>query len=410
MFAFLLFASGYVYSDAQKGESITYCENIASSGWHYKHGDDALLALTMKAQRKAVEYLFENELKHFDSKLDKQEIVNALRNLIEHDDQIDTGSKGNPFNACVGLNNVRLKDAQDKLRFQPKQIGEVCHFSQQVREEQSDEIARSFVSSLQDKNTPKSITSMLNKPDNISPQSEKQLSRYIRKQEIEPEKMHKRIQEGTKCMSLFVYPVELYTASSPIEISPEITVQPPVESVDRTGNKGEFQIVVVRKNYHWKIGEQDIIMKTGFGQVNNFKDKLLNPNFQKWVNKHLIGIVNIGMASCGGALLTENERGKARAKKLTEWINDAFEENNKLKVYGLNLGKHRYSGAKCKKISVKTRDSQRRILLIGITKNSDAGVNILSALQKAMKKIAVSQPEKLPINPRDYHRFDFIKN
>jgi len=409
MFVFLLFVSGYVYSDSQKGESITYCEDIASSGWRYRHGKDALRALTMKAQRKAVEYLFQNELKHFDSKLDKQEIVNALRNLIEHDDQIDTASKGNPFNACVGINNVRLKDAQDQLRFQPKQIGEVCHFSEQVREEQSDEIARSFVSALQDKNTPKSITSMLNQPDNISPQSEKQLSRYIHKQVSQPN-LQKKIQEGTKCISLFVYPVELYTASSPIEISPEITVQPPVESVGKKGNKGEFQIVVIHKDYHWKIGHQDTIMKTGLGQVDDFEDKLLNPNFQKYVNKRLIGIVNIGMASCGGSLKIENERGNARARKLTEWISHSFSRNSNLKVYGLNLGKHKYSGTKCKQLSTKMRDSQRRILLIGITKNSDSEVDIQSALQRAMKSIAVSQPEKLPIKPSDYHLFDLIEN
>jgi len=407
LFVFLLFVSGYVYSDSDDFSCVKFGDQKTKK-WSYRDEDAAGKDATMQEAKKEVKALFKNELKDFDSKLDKVKIVDALTHLIEYNSE-ETGD-GDFYTICVRLDNVHLKNPQYKFIFQPKKIGEVCSFSQQVREKLSDEIRRDFVSALTGKNIPKFILSMLNEASNIKLLSKNELSQYIYEQEIQSKL--KSI-EGTKCISLFVYPVELYTLSSSEKFGRSELRATKVHTKDDDGKEGELYILVVEKDYHWKIGKLDVIIKTdtdtNTSKPVDFVRWLGHPEFQKKVNE-LKEIVNIGMASCGGTLTDENIRGKVRTRKLTEWISRAFRQNKNLKVYGLNLGKHRYSGAECKQLSAEIRDSQRRILLIGITKNSDPELDIQSALQNAMTKMAVEQPENLPINPSDYHLFDLIEN
>ena len=54
------------------------------------------------------------------------------------------------------------------------------------------------------------------------------------------------------------------------------------------------------------------------------------------------------------------------------------------------------------------RDAQRIVMLVGVTKRSDPEVDIETTLQKAMKQMADSKQDLLPINPEDYLLFELL--
>ncbi len=386
------------------GEEIRYCEPISDEAgqWRYPDENAYYREMTIRAERQAVETVYADELAAFQSEvLDRATLADALTDFLDYERETDRGEKQRDF--CVTLTDPRKKDAAGL--FSDVEIGRVCHFDEGIRRSLIDGIRDRFIDTLRDREPlGEGLLSMIEDPTNIAMKTEAQLRRYISEREAETDSG--AIPEAA-CTALTVRPIELYAASSKREISSVISVMPAIETRDAEDRKGEFQLVVIDSAYHWVRGSEDKISVVG--DIANFTAPFINETFQAFVRNNFRDLICIGMASCEGEAPEENRRGKTRAEKVVARLAEAFDETSGLNVYGLNLGKHRYDRGECRELSDEARAAQRIVMLVGVTKRSDPKVEVNTALQNAMERMAASKQDLLPINPADYLLFDFLK-
>lgn len=388
---------------------IKYCNNIREKLEQYSHSEDLFGDLLLGAKRNAVNELLKDEIAQFKSKLvSNADLVDALRHLIQYDKTVQLSD--GLLTPCVGLVNPYVSDA-DRQRFQPVQIGSLCDFTEEKVNAPLAEMRKNFIDILKGEHKTSAekivpIVNMMHKHENLMPQLREQLDNMVYEESVATKE---NAIDGTICKALYVYPVELYAASTGRDISSLITIQPPIETYDDKKKKAEIQLIVISKNYYWDLASVERIYRINAGPVDDFTIPFYHEDFQKLAGNTLKDLICIGMASCEGKTRHENQRGQDRTEKLNAWMKSAFKNMPDLSVYGINLGKHKVSGDDCKKLSREIRDAQRRILLVGITKNSDNEVDVKQALQNAMREIARSQPERLPIDPENYNLFEVIK-
>lgn len=388
-------------------ESVRYCENLGKKLHQYADVETVYADLVLKARRRAVEAVFSKELKAYKRDFfSKDEIVDALLPLVQYDEKIQKSTQDakDAFNVCVNLENIRPKFSNDQKRFQPKRIAEICHFEESYVDEQIQAINARFIENLQKGNISRSVALMLNQPENLMPQTVDQLDRFTFTKSFKTDASYL---SDLRCKALHLYPIDLYIASSPREISSAISLLPPVIATDKKGSKAKFQIIIIHRDYNWKKGSTSEVVKEG-KVVKGFKNTFTNPRFVNLSKEYLRDIVSLGMASCEGSPSKENKRAESRAKSVLKWVKSAFTDEELVKIYGINLGKHKFKGASCKAISDEVSASQRTIILVGILKGADADVDLKQAIYNAMENISTKQPEKLPINPKDYLKFDIL--
>lgn len=385
-------------------EDIRYCERISDEAgqWRYPDENAYYREMTIRAERTAVETLFGPALETFRSTvIDRGSLIDALTNFVEYDRETVRGDAEKDF--CVILKNPRKKAVSNL--FSPVEIGRACHFDAELLETQIDDMRKTFISDLRNKDAISgAVLSMMEDPTNINMKTDAQLARFI--YEKTPEAPAGGISE-TECRGLYVFPIELYTASSKREISSIISVMPAIETHDEKKRKGEFQLVVIEKEYHWIRGSEEKI--SNVGNIENFTTPFENESFRDFVAANFRDMICIGMASCEGETAEENRRGQIRSENLIRRLSDAFASDSPIAIYGLNLGKHRLTRRQCHELSDTARDAQRIVMLVGVTKRSDPDVDVVVALRKAMKQMADSKQDLLPINPEDYHLFELLE-
>ncbi|RKZ52826.1 MAG: hypothetical protein DRQ99_32215, partial [Candidatus Parabeggiatoa sp. nov. 3] len=138
---FLLFSFSFCL--AEQKESVKYCEEIRDFRKYPGGPSQAIEELTIKAQRKAIKRLFAVEFDNFVSSLNEQDIVDSLRNLLQHDKpKIENGGL---FKPCIVLKNVYVKR---KDIFEPIVIGKVCHFNSHLLEKHVNQLQQHFILTL----------------------------------------------------------------------------------------------------------------------------------------------------------------------------------------------------------------------------------------------------------------------
>lgn len=384
-------------------EDVRYCERVSDEAgqWRYPDENAYYREMTIRAERIAVETLFKSDLESFRSReIDRGSLIDALTHFLEYERETVRGDADKDF--CVILKNPRKKAVANL--FSPVEIGRVCHFDDALRDAQARDIRNTFIADLRNKDAlGAAVLSMMEDPTNITMKTDAQLARFIH--ETTPAPAETAVSE-TACRALHVFPVELYVASSKREISSIISVMPAIETHDAKKRKGEFQLVVIEKEYHWIRGSEEKI--SNVGDIEHFTTPFLNENFRNFVAANFRDIICIGMASCEGDAPEENRRGEIRSENLIKRLTDAFADDAPIRIYGLNLGKHRFTRQQCHKLSDTARDAQRIVMLVGVTKRSDPEVDIETTLQKAMKQMADSKQDLLPINPEDYLLFELL--
>lgn len=402
----IVFAGLFFITQPLLADSVEYCENLSKKLYQYQDAETAYQDLILKTRRQAVEKVFSHELEAYQRDyFTKDEVIDSILPLVEFDDiKKNAPNTSNAFDVCINLENIRLQSNTDLERFKPTKIAEVCHFDQSYVDSKISEINTSFIKNLQSGSSSPSIKLMLNEPDNIKPQTAEQIGQFIYSRKFDANASYL---PKTHCKALYVHPIDLYIASSPRKISSTISLLPPVSAEDSEGNKAKFQIVIINRDYNWKKGSTDIVEKNNKenkGFVNTFK----NPRFIDLSKKHLRDIVSLGMASCEGDSKRENKRARARAQSVFTWVKSAFTADDAINIYGINLGKHKLTGKKCKAISSEMSISQRSIILVGILKGSDANIELSQAIYNALRNVSLHQPEKLPTNPKDYLQFEIL--
>ncbi|MCP3686346.1 MAG: hypothetical protein GY861_27190 [bacterium] len=403
-----LFISYHMHSSAV---AVEYCRDVGTNLNQYTNKSEIYAELELEAHKRSAEYLFSKELTEIDYSVisvTKQHLIDVLVYLVSYDDVIKTAKGDKAFKPCVNLKNIRINSPKDKIRFSPIEIASFCYFDDAVVERKVSEIKLLFSNEIKNGKISNRIKNMLHTIENIQYKSIEELSQLIHLVQFELEK-NQNVIGGTKCVSISIFPIELYAQSAPRKISAIIDMLPPIQVVDNSNKRGEFQIAIVHNQFHWKIGRWDMILKEGFGVVEDFDKRLSHPQFQNIIEENMRELISIGMASCEGRLKTENKRASKRSYRLVDLAKKAFAHNQDMEIYGLNLGKHRAKKKVCKKLAKKIRHSQRRLLLIGVTNSSDKNVVIKEALYNALVDISSTQPEILPIDPRAYHLFDVLK-
>jgi len=202
---FLLFSFSFCLA-----KPVEYCEEIRDFQKYPGGANQALKELIIKTEKKAIRELFAVEFDNFVSTLNELDIVDSLRNLLQHDEP--KVKNGGLFTPCIVLKNPLIKK---KDIFEPIVIGKVCHFNSNLLEKHVNQLQQAFILTLKGqykgKENINSIMSMLYDPKNVKNRSNKRLSQYVHQEKL---KSNSAAIEGIQCIALFVYPVELYTEST----------------------------------------------------------------------------------------------------------------------------------------------------------------------------------------------------
>ena len=204
----LLVLPGLVFAE---GGQIQYCTDAFDEKgmWQYKDKDDLMQGLTDGTEKSAVENFFKNELDRFEyTVFSREQIIDAIRALMQYDGHEVFAEK--PLKFCMQLQNIRI-DEQEKTRFEPVQIAKICNLNKDLMKRQIKQIKSSFAESLTKEKKLASAQSMLNNPDAIKKIEKQDLIQYVHEVKTTP---GPDAVSGTMCISLIIYPVELYTVSS----------------------------------------------------------------------------------------------------------------------------------------------------------------------------------------------------
>lgn len=210
----ILFLPYQVFAD-QSGIDVKYCSELFEESGKWKYSDKQALDknFTVEAEKIAVNKIFNNELTSFDfTVLTKEKIVNALRTLLKYDGFEIKSS--DPMSFCMVLQKCSILK-EEASKFKPVEVARICNTNPEFIKTLVAEIKKSFVSSIKgnksDAGQIDSVLSMMLVPETIKTISDKELAEYLHEKNIAapPGPV-----TDMKCVSLIVYPVELYTASS----------------------------------------------------------------------------------------------------------------------------------------------------------------------------------------------------
>lgn len=193
---------------------IRFCESAfeASGEWRHPNRDTLTAALTDASEKKAVTEFFGSQLDAYPAEaMTREAIVDALKGLLRHDGADLTSEK--PLDFCVVLENCRI-DPADRERFKPVEIGRICGINPNLVQTQIRQIGNAFVKRLtEDEASEKRIASvmtMMADPDRIAGGDPDSLKSFVHEVGVDPPT---EALDGTVCLSLIVYPVELFALS-----------------------------------------------------------------------------------------------------------------------------------------------------------------------------------------------------
>ncbi len=379
-----------------------YCEDVSNYFSYFKNADEAFTLLTTKAETAAINDIFKNELESLTfSVFPKSAVVDSLRDLIIYDIEMYSSDA---FKPCIKLTvpNTGQFDAV-RNRFKAIKVASMCTNNIDLLKKFQDISTNEFIAQMKAGKEYKQtgIEKMLNDPALLRAQSKAQLRTYFHTRKFQDS-------DGMECAERFVYPIELFAASTPWNV-PFIQPLPVISSTDAKGKNSTIEMIIITpNNYFWQLGSYDQIEKDGKDITDTFIKPFSAKDFQSHVRNNLQSVIAIGMASCEGSADVENHRARKRAETLMSWISQAFIGKVDVEILGINLGRYNVSPQECKELWDEKASAQRRILIIGITRGSDQKID-RKVLIELMRNIAETRPEALPINPDDYELFEFIQ-
>ena len=190
------------------------CESAFNAAGQWRYPDRAALesALTEASEEKAVQTLFADELDGYEATVfPKAEIITALRDLVFYDDA--HLSVQDPLAFCMRLQGCRIEPA-DRERFGAVEIGRVCNINRNLVQTQAEKIKEVFARQMVDDTAQgpslTSIGAMMADPGQIRRYEDDTLKALVHEIDVAPSG---QALSGSACLSLVVYPVELYAAT-----------------------------------------------------------------------------------------------------------------------------------------------------------------------------------------------------
>ncbi|MFP4347379.1 MAG: hypothetical protein ACOCWY_02035 [Thermodesulfobacteriota bacterium] len=190
------------------------CESAFNAAGQWRYPDRAALesALTEASEEKAVQTLFSEELEGYEAAVfPEAKIITALRDLVICDGAYLSVEE--PLSFCMRLQGCRIEPA-DRERFDPVEIGRVCNINPNLVQTQAEKIKEIFARQMVDTDQGPSLTSigvMMADPGQIRRYEEAALKALVHEVDVAPSG---QALSGSACLSLVVYPVELYAATA----------------------------------------------------------------------------------------------------------------------------------------------------------------------------------------------------
>lgn len=198
--------------NAQSSTEVRHCEYIGDKLHLYSDDAQVYRLLEREARIKAVRKLYAEPLKSFSSAIySTNTVVNKLIStiLIEDSYRINDGL----FTPCVILKNPSITDL-DLERFRKTRIARVCNLGMNQIDGLENALRHRFTERLKkfSDNNDAVIEYMINDHKKIKRKSSHSLYQLIHKMsDIKPSYDSA---DDVKCHELYVYPIELYVASS----------------------------------------------------------------------------------------------------------------------------------------------------------------------------------------------------
>lgn len=166
---------------------------------------------------------------------------------------------------------------------------------------------------------------------------------------------------------------------------------------DKSGNRGRFDVVVLKKEFLWVKGSHDTLEKEGKTyQGSSIATELLDEEVLASLQTAR-EIVSVGTASMEGQAEEEKARAGRRAEQSANIVTGAVKDG--MPVWALNLGQYRDQCADCETGGT----SWQRPFIVIAVKDLDPGTNLGEALADAM-----TGKSKLPA-PAAYSAFELKK-
>jgi hypothetical protein len=213
---------------------VKYCEEIGDKLDQYTSKEELFSALTQNARRLAVAQLLQTELARFSPQvLERDNFIDTLTPLIEYS-RVDSLSEG-LLKPCVVLIEAKVDGAQ-RAHFNPMEIGRLCSFDGNLLKKQSEEMKEAFISRLFDKKNgvdkPPTLAALLVDADKTQKKFGKDLLKLLHEENVAPPS---GAMDDIQCISLRIYPIELYALSAPYRKEAETaSVDPPVAAKPAT--------------------------------------------------------------------------------------------------------------------------------------------------------------------------------
>lgn len=202
---------------ADDGVDVRSCENaFTDSGkWRYPDRETFETALRAASRRDAVTSILGETLDAYPyGPFSRDALVETLKAFIRCDDARMAAAP--PLDFCMSLSGcVAEGDVRERLR--PVEIARVCGIDPEGVAAGADRIEAAFAEALagpDDGSSPETVRSMMNDPEAIRSNGPEILESLVRRVEVAaaPESL-----DGTVCLGLMVYPIDLYAATTPAD-------------------------------------------------------------------------------------------------------------------------------------------------------------------------------------------------
>lgn len=202
---------------ADDGVDVRSCESAFTESGKWRHPDrDAVeTALRAASRRDAVTALLGETLDGYPyGPFSRDALVETLKGFIRCEDARMAAAP--PLDFCMSLSGCAVEgDVRERLR--PMEIARVCGIDPDQVAAGADRIETAFAESLtgpDDGRYPETVRSMMNDPGKIGSNGPEVLGSLVRRVEAVagPESL-----DGTVCLALVVYPIDLYAATTPTD-------------------------------------------------------------------------------------------------------------------------------------------------------------------------------------------------
>ncbi len=199
----------------EEGVDIRACERAFddSGRWRYPDRSSLEASLRTAAETDAVSTLLRDQLAdHPYGPFSREALTEILKTRLQCDPPELAAAP--PLDFCVALDGCRM-EGEIQEKFRPREIARICGLDPRQVAAQAAAVETAFAAALaadEPEGPPASVRSMMNDPEGMATERLSNPDGLIRRVEVAADP---RGLEGMTCVSLVIYPIDLFAATTP---------------------------------------------------------------------------------------------------------------------------------------------------------------------------------------------------